>query len=76
MATNLSIDPALIERALEVSGVSTKNAVVTLALEAFIARRRQRGLLELMGKLEWDPGYDDKKERKRGSAPGSEKASR
>ncbi len=65
MATNLSIDPALIERALEVSGERTKKAAVTLALEEFIARRRQRGLLELMGKLEWDAGYDYKLERQR-----------
>jgi Arc/MetJ family transcription regulator len=69
MATNLSIDPALIERALEVSGERTKKAAVTLALEEFIARRRQRGLLELMGKLEWDPTYDYKLERQRGAAP-------
>ena len=65
MATNLAIDPALIERALELSGERTKKAAVTLALEEFIARRKQRGLLELMGKLKWDPGYDYKKERQR-----------
>jgi len=69
MATNLSIDPALIERALEVSGERTKKAAVTLALEEFIARRRQRGLLELMGKLEWDPEYDFKQERQRRTTP-------
>ncbi len=73
MATNLSIDPALIERALEVSGERTKKAAVTLALEEFIARRRQRGLLELMGKLEWDPEYDFKQERQRGTTPVSAK---
>ena len=50
MATNLSIDPGLIERALEVSGERTKKAAVTKALEEFIARRRQKGLLDLMGK--------------------------
>jgi hypothetical protein len=65
MATNLSIDPKLIERALEVSGERTKKAAVTRALEEFIARRRQRGMLELMGKLEWDGSYDYKKERGR-----------
>jgi hypothetical protein len=70
MATNLSIDPALIERALEVSGERTKKAAVTLALEEFIARRRQRGLLELMGGLEWDPGYNHKQERQRPVASG------
>jgi hypothetical protein len=65
MATNLSIDPRLIDEALEVSGERTKKAAVTRALEEFIARRRQRRLLDLMGKLEWDPGYDYKTERTR-----------
>jgi hypothetical protein len=65
MATNLSIDPELIERALEVSGERTKKAAVTKALQEFIARRRQKRVLELFGKLEWDAGYDYKAERKR-----------
>jgi hypothetical protein len=65
MATNLSIDPDLIDRALEVSGERTKKAAVTKALEEFIARRRQKDLLELFGKLEWDPGYDYKTDRTR-----------
>jgi Arc/MetJ family transcription regulator len=65
MATNLSIDPELIERALELSGERTKKAAVTRALEEFIARRRQKKMLDLMGKLEWDNRYDYKAERSR-----------
>src|SRR5437762_3494685 len=65
MATNLSIDPELIERALEVSGERTKKAAVTKALQEFIARRRQRRLLDLMGKLEWDEAFDYKAARSR-----------
>jgi hypothetical protein len=65
MATNLSVDPRLIEQALEVSGETTKKAAVTRALEEFIARRRQKRLLDLMGKLEWDSNYDYKAERTR-----------
>ena len=65
MATNLSIDPKLIDRALEVSGERTKKAAVTKALQEFIARRRQKRLLGLMGKLEWDTAYDYKTERGR-----------
>ena len=65
MATNLSIDPDLLERALEVSGERTKKAAVTKALQEFIARRRQKRLLELVGKLEWDETYDYKAERGR-----------
>ena len=41
MATNLSIDPKLIDSALKLSGEKTKRAAVTRALEEFIARRRQ-----------------------------------
>ncbi|HEX2891763.1 type II toxin-antitoxin system VapB family antitoxin [Vineibacter terrae] len=48
MTTNISIDPKLIERALEVSGERTKEAAVTKALEEFIARRHQKRLLELI----------------------------
>lgn len=65
MATNLSLDPDLIERALEVSGERTKKAAVTRALEEFIQRRRQKRLLDLLGKLEWDKSFDYKAERSR-----------
>lgn len=66
MATNLSIDPKLIDLALRVSGEKTKKAAVTRALEEFIARRRQKEILELVGKLEWDTSFDYKAERSRG----------
>lgn len=65
MATNLSIDPELIERALMVSGERTKKAAVTKALQEFIARREQKRLTELFGKLEWDTEYDYKQDRTR-----------
>jgi Arc/MetJ family transcription regulator len=65
MATNLSLDPKLIEQAVKVSGERTKKAAVTRALEEFIARRKQKHLLDLMGKLEWDSDFDYKAERSR-----------
>jgi Arc/MetJ family transcription regulator len=65
MATNLSIDPDLLDRALEVSGERTKKAAVTKALQEFIARRQQKRLLELIGNLEWDAAFDYKAERSR-----------
>ena len=65
MATNLSLDPKLIERALELSGEKTKKAAVTRALEEFISRRSQKRLVDLMGKLEWDQSFDYKAERSR-----------
>ena len=65
MSTNLALDPGLIERALQVSGERTKKAAVTRALEEFVARRSQKRLIELMGKLEWDESFDYKAERSR-----------
>jgi hypothetical protein len=65
MATNLSIDPKLIEQALAVSGERTKKAAVTRALKEFIARREQKRLVELFRSLDWENGYDYKAERSR-----------
>ena len=65
MATNLAIDPELLNRALEVGGEKTKKATVNRALQEFIARREQERLLELFGKLYWDDSFDYKRERSR-----------
>jgi Arc/MetJ family transcription regulator len=65
MTTNLALDPMLLDEALAVSGERTKKAAVTKALREFVARRKQKQLLELMGKLEWDSSFDYKKERSR-----------
>jgi Arc/MetJ family transcription regulator len=65
MATNLALDPELLDRVLAVSGESTKKAAVTLALKEFIARREQKHVADLFGKLEWDKNFDYKAERSR-----------
>jgi Arc/MetJ family transcription regulator len=65
MATNLALDPKLLDQVLELSDEQTKKAAVTLALKEFIARHEQRKLAELFGKLVWDHSYDYKAERSR-----------
>jgi Arc/MetJ family transcription regulator len=65
MATNLALDPDLLDRVVAVSGEPTKKAAVTLALKEFVARREQRRVSELFGKLDWDVSYDYKSERSR-----------
>lgn len=65
MATNLAINPALLDKALEVGGEKTKKATVNKALREFIARREQARLLELFGTLDWDDEFDYKPERSR-----------
>ena len=65
MATNLALDPTLLEQVLELSGAPTKKAAVTLALKEFIARREQKQMADLFGKLDWDLSFDHKAERSR-----------
>jgi hypothetical protein len=65
VATHLSIDPALIDRAVAISGARSKKAAVSLALKEFIARREQARIADLLGKLEWDDSFDLKAERSR-----------
>ena len=65
MATNLAIDPELLQKALEVSGLKTKKETVNMALREFINRHKQEEILDLFGKMDPDPDYDYKKGRTR-----------
>ena len=63
MATNLAIDDNLIEEARKLGKQKTKKAVVTEALEEYIQRRRQKDILNIFGKVDYDQDYDYKKQR-------------
>ena len=65
MATNLDLDPALVEEAVRVGGRATKKDAVTEALREYIARRRQAHVTELFGSVEYHADYDYKKRRRR-----------
>jgi Bacterial antitoxin of type II TA system, VapB len=65
MATNLALDPDLLDRAFAVGGERTKKDTVTRALVEYIARREQGRLTELFGAVDWDDSYDYKAERSR-----------
>ena len=65
MATNLDIDDALLEEARRVGGQKTKRATVTDALNEYIQRRKQQRVVELFGKVDVDPKYDYKAQRRR-----------
>jgi len=64
MATNLAIDDSLIEQAQLLGKHKTKKAVVTEALEEYIQRRKQKNILELFNKIEYEKDYDYKEQRK------------
>ena len=65
MATNLAIDDRLLDEALRVGGHRTKKDTVTQALEEYIQRRKQARILDLFGKVDFDPKYDHKRQRRR-----------
>ncbi len=65
MATNLAIDEELLEEALKAGGQRTKKATVTEALREYIQRRKQVAMLGLFGQVDYDPGHDYKKQRRR-----------
>jgi Arc/MetJ family transcription regulator len=64
MPTNLAIDDQLLDQARSIGGYRTKRETVNEALREFIQRRQRRALTELAGKVEYDPKYDYKRERR------------
>ena len=65
MATNLALDDELIEEARKAGGHKTKKDAVTAALQEYVRRREALRILDLFGRVEFDPGYDHKAERRR-----------
>ena len=65
MATNLGLDDKLIDEARKIGKHRTKKEAVTAALEEYVRRRRQLGILRLAGTIEYDEDYDYKAERRR-----------
>lgn len=65
MATNLDLDPDLVEEAVAIGGRRTKKEAVTEALREYIARRRQAQVTTLFGTVDYDATYDYKKQRRR-----------
>lgn len=65
MPTNLAIDDRLLAEAQRIGGRRTKKETVTEALVEYIRHRRQRKILDLFGTIDFDDGYDYKKQRRR-----------
>ena len=60
MRTNIVLDDALVQEAMELTGARTKRQVVHLALSSLIERRKRKNLLDLAGELDFTPGFDHK----------------
>ena len=63
MATNLQLDDRLIAEATALGKHRTKKAAVTQALTDYIRHLRQERILDLFGRIDFDPAYDSKRQR-------------
>ena len=64
MPTNLAIDDRLLEEAQKVGNHRTKKETVNAALSEYVQRRKQQGILDLFGKIDYYEDYDYKRERR------------
>ena len=65
MATKLAIDDELLRLAVRVGDQRTKKATVNEALREYVARRMRLKSADLFGKIDFDPSYDYKLERRK-----------
>jgi Arc/MetJ family transcription regulator len=65
MATNLALDDRLIEQAVKLGNHKTKKAAVTTALQEYVKSKKRLGILDMFGKVDFDPRWDYKAARRR-----------
>jgi Arc/MetJ family transcription regulator len=64
MATNIELNEKLLTKAMRLGGMSTKKEAVNQALLEYVQRREQLKVMEMFGTVEYDSGYNYKKQRK------------
>lgn len=65
MATNLAIDDKLLRQAVRLGKQRTKRATVNEALREYVQRRMRLKALDLFGKIDFEPSYDYKADRRK-----------
>jgi hypothetical protein len=64
MATNIDLNEPLLSKAMRLGGMKTKKEAVNQALSEYVQRREQLRVLDFFGKVDLDPEFDYKKQRK------------
>lgn len=64
MATNIELDESLLSKAMRLGGMKTKKEAVIQALSEYVQRREQIKILDFFGKVDLDPEFDYKIQRK------------
>lgn len=65
MVKEIKLDNDLIRELRELGGFKSDSEAVEVALRECLTRRRQLGITQLFGKIDYDPAYDYKAERRR-----------
>jgi hypothetical protein len=63
MPTNLKLNDKLIEETVKLGNFKSKQEAVNTALAEFVQRRQRLRILDLAGKIDFDPEWDYKKMR-------------
>ena len=62
--TNLKLDDKLIDQAVKLGRFKTKQEAVNSALAEFVMRRNRLRILELAGRIDFQPDWDYKRMRR------------
>ena len=65
MPTNLNVDDSLLEKAVVLGKHKSKKEAVNTALEEYVKLRKQMQVKDLFNKIDYDKGYNYKKQRER-----------
>ncbi len=63
MRTNIVLDDDLVNEALELTHIRSKRALIHLALQELVQRRKAKDRLDLAGKIQLTEDYDYKRAR-------------
>ena len=64
MRTNIDLDETLVKRAMEISGINTKKAVVNMILNEYIRRNNQKNILKYRGEKIWEGDLEKMRENR------------
>ena len=64
MRTNIVIDDDLMKRVLKLTGLRTKREAVEMGLKALLKLKKQEGIRDFRGKLDWEGDLDDMRTHK------------
>jgi len=64
MATNIELNEPLLSKAMRLGGMKTKKEAVNQALSEYVQRREQLKVLDFFGKVDLDPEFDYKSQRR------------